>query len=105
MAQNGLIATDELPSHGHEASIATTNLTGTIYQSKGAEKTSVSGIVSLKTATNATGGHGDSHNDTQPTYTINASHAHTVTVQSTGDNSGHENMPPYDVVYRWKRTS
>lgn len=99
------LTTEELPSHTHGASINTTNLTGTIYQSKGAEQTSVSGIVSLKTNTTGTGGHGESHNDTQPTYTINASHAHTVTVQNTGANSGHENRPPYEAVCRWKRTA
>ena len=99
------LTTEELPSHTHGASINTTNLTGTIYQSKGAEKTSVSGIVSLKTSTTGSGGHGDSYSDTQPTYTINASHAHTVTVQNTGANSGHENRPPYEVVCRWKRTA
>ena len=99
------MSTEELPSHTHGASINTANLTGTIYQSKGAERTSVSGIVSLKTNTTGSGGHRDSYSDTQPTYTINASHAHTVTVQNTGANSGHENRPPYEVVCRWKRTA
>lgn len=99
------LTTEELPSHTHDASINTTNLTGTIYQRKGAEQTSVSGIVSLKTNTTGTGGHGESHNDTQPTYTINASHAHTVTVQRTGGNGAHENRSPYEAVCRWQRTA
>lgn len=99
------LTTEELPSHTHGASIMTTNLTGTIYQSKGAEKTSVSGIVSLKNDITGIGGHREGNNDAQPTYTINASHAHTVTVKNTGANSGHENRPPYEAVCRWKRTA
>lgn len=98
------LTTEELAFHNHNASITTADLVGTIYQSKGAEQTSVSGIVSLETAPVGTGGHGNSSNDTQPTYTINASHAHTVTIQNTGGNSGHENRPPYIVINRFIRT-
>ena len=94
-----------MPSHKHSADITTADLIGTIYQSKGAENTSATGIVSVQTTSVSTGGHTDAHKDTRPTYTINASHAHTVTVQSTGANRGHENMSPYEVVCRWKRTA
>ena len=94
-----------MPAHNHSADITTANLVGTIYQYKGAEQTSVSGIVSLQISPVGTGGHENSSNDAQPTYTINASHAHTVTVQSTGANRGHENRSPYEAVCRWQRTA
>lgn len=96
---------DEMPKHKHDVAITTAGLIGTIHQYKGAERTSVTGIVSLQTKKVASGGHTSGYEDMQPTYTINASHDHTVTVQSTGDNSGHENRSPYEVVCRWKRTA
>lgn len=96
---------DEMPKHKHDVAITTAGLIGTINQYKGAERTSVTGIVSLQTQKAETGGHINGYADMCPTYTINASHDHTVTVQSTGDNSGHENRPPYEVVCRWKRTA
>lgn len=38
---------------------------------------------------------------------LDASHNHTIsgTIGSVGNGNAHENMPPYCVVYRWKRTA
>lgn len=30
-------------------------------------------------------------------------HTHTITIESTGGNQAHNNMPPYLTVYMWKR--
>ena len=32
-------------------------------------------------------------------------HSHSVTINSTGGNAAHNNMPPYLSVYMWKRTA
>ena len=32
-------------------------------------------------------------------------HTHVATASATGNNVKHNNMPPYEVIYRWKRTA
>lgn len=99
------MTTGELANHGHDVFISTTSLVGEIYQSKGAEITSASGIVSVRTSPNTSGGHNNAHEDLQPTYTIDASHTHTVSVNGAGNNKLHNNVQPYTVIHRWRRVS
>ena len=32
-------------------------------------------------------------------------HSHTVTINSTGSNQAHNNLPPYLAIYIWERTA
>ena len=93
------ITIEEMPSHGHEASISNADLVGTL----GAYTWShfASGIVSAQDMAgyvNPDGHYG------YYKYTINASHSHSVTLSTAGGNNHHENRQPYTVVNRWRRT-
>ena len=35
--------------------------------------------------------------------TSSGTHNHVITISHTGGNARHENRPPYEVVWRWKR--
>lgn len=92
--------TDELPSHTHVASISSGG-EHIHYISRNIDITDVH-----------VGEYGPS-NDTvsnydgaQPFKTSSAgNHTHTVTVNNTGGNTSFNEMQPYDVVFRWKRTA
>ena len=51
------------------------------------------------------GEHGGNNGTWGNKTTENASHTHTITISPAGGNKGHENRPPYIVVYRFRRTS
>ena len=90
----------ELPSHSHAAS---TNSAGT-------HKHNITLSVSLGDSWGdyngaAHKGRGDDkQNKSEPIQNAGA-HSHTVTVNSTGNNQVHNNLPPYVSVYIFKRTS
>lgn len=94
------LTTDELPSHTHVASISSGG-EHIHYISRNIDITDVH-----------VGEYGPS-NDTvsnydgaQPFKTSSAgNHTHTVTVNNTGGNTSFNEMQPYDVVFRWKRTA
>ena len=94
------ITVDELTAHGHSGSASTANLTGTLGAYTWTPNNS--GIVSA--ADNA-GYVNPSGHYGYYTYTINATHSHTVSVSNTGGSSAHENRQPYTVVNRWRRTA
>jgi len=93
------LTVNEMPTHNHTAS---TNNTGAHYHQLGQD-----------------GGSGDKtwdsidifadKNNTAPEYkvetTTNGAHSHTVTVNNTGGNTAHNNMPPYVTYYCWERTA
>lgn len=57
----------------------------------------VTGACAVHTGSSDTDGN---HHD----FYIDASHAHTITVRSTGGGKAQENRSPYESVLRWKRT-
>jgi microcystin-dependent protein len=94
------ITIEELPSHGHGASISSVDLVGTLEAYTW--DPSASGIVSAQDMNGdvKTSGHHGYYR-----YTVNASHGHSVFISNTGGNNHHENRQPYTVVNRWKRTA
>lgn len=103
------ITISEIASHNHGASISTANLTGT-WSASGSQGLSNSPSNSFSGIISGSDWSGDTHsgsngNNTPKTITINASHSHSVTINTTGNGSAHENRMPYTVVNRWKRTA
>ena len=92
----------EIPSHNHSASISTTNLTGTMSFPQWCTVGS-SGIVSFKDAGNIQTPDGQDHAPPIRTFTINATHGHTISINNTGTDTPHNNMQPYLAIYIWKR--
>lgn len=89
-------------SHTHTASTNTASLSGTLsnYEEPFG---SASGIVSLGNSGQAY--YGGSGTTANRTATINASHSHTVTVDSAGSSGTNANLQPYITVAMWKRTA
>lgn len=99
------LSTDELATHGHDASISTTSLIGDTYTWFPAEYDNVqaSGVLSCSKY----GDHcaGDSGKQGNGHIHIDVSHGHSASISTTGGNARHENRPPFMVVNRWKRTA
>lgn len=36
---------------------------------------------------------------------VEGNHEHKITIASSGEGKPHNNMQPYDVIYRWRRTA
>lgn len=89
-------------SHTHTASTNTASLTGSLNNFE-EPFGSASGIVSLSNSGQAY--YGGSGTTANRTANFDASHSHSVTVDSAGSSGTNANYQPYITVYMWKRTA
>ena len=87
---------DQIPAHGHTATASNDGehfhsgvATRNINWEAGSEWTNDRG--------NLVAGAGNTHNAGR--------HSHKIAIQNTGGSAAHNNMPPYLVTIKWKRTS
>lgn len=96
---------DEMPMHGHAASVSSTSLYGEYHDSLGTDLSkSRSGIIDLK-GTSQYRINGDRDARWSDGFSVNASHGHTVSVNNSGGGVKANNLQPYVVVYYWRRTN
>lgn len=94
-----------MPSHAHGR--GTMNIAGTVCSAYGETKTTTSGAFTWENTGGRQDG-GDGH-DGEPiltsTISFDASKNWTGQTSTVGEDASHNNMQPYEVIYRWKRVA
>ena len=96
------MTTEELPKISPNIVIETQTTTGTLKAVRSTYTMQADGVFS-RTNDRSDGdyqGGGKSHDST---VTLQYSHNHNATMEPIGNNLLHENQPPFEVIYRWKR--
>lgn len=99
------LTTSEMPAHAHDR--GTMNITGTVCSAYGETKTTTSGAFTWGNTGGRQDG-GDGHDGEvicTSTISFDASKNWTGETSTVGDGVSHNNLQPYTVVYRWRRTA
>lgn len=103
----------QIPEHIHTASVQNASLTGQINGSANSSNgynhnpLSGSGVFSGSGAINGYGEGGEWNSGTATWAGLNfgGTHNHDISIETTGGGEAHNNMPPYLVTIKWKRTA
>lgn len=114
------LTNDEMPLHNHASTTSSEgghthtgttdtagNHTHTLHKGNsgsGGAYFSQGQVYGLNSGTVSPPDYAGDHNHTFTTSS-NGTHTHTITVSDTGGGKAHNNMQPYEVVNRWKRTA
>ena len=102
---NVTLTIPQLPDHGHNASTDSVTIHGEF--DTGAEyyvgNQTCSGVFSAKSNNHRR--NTDGADNTQRRIVMDSKHTHTVSVDKTGGDQPHNNMPPYVTYYCWERTA
>ena len=108
-----ILTVAQIPKHIHTASVQNASLTGRINGSANSSNgynnnpLSGSGVFSGSGAINGYGEGGEWNNGTATWAGLNfgGTHNHDISIETTGGGEAHNNMPPYLVTIKWKRTA
>lgn len=108
-----ILTVAQIPKHIHTASVQNASLTGRINGSANSSSgynnnpLSGSGVFSGSGAINGYGEGGEWNNGTATWAGLNfgGTHNHDISIETTGGGEAHNNMPPYLVTIKWKRTA
>lgn len=103
----------QIPEHIHTASVQNASLTGRINGSANSSNgynnnpLSGSGVFSGSGSFNGYGEGGEWNSGTATWAGLNfgGTHNHDISIETTGGGEAHNNMPPYLVTIKWKRTA
>lgn len=108
---NHQLTVGELASHNHSASTNSASLTGAIdttddnTNDRRIGTGDASGILSSRETASVMRYGSGGFVSARTGISINASHSHSVTVNSNGSNTAHNNTQPYITAYIWRRTA
>ena len=103
------LTANEMPAHSHDGNTSWADLQGNLSNSNSDSITCSSsvgtrGIFSRGNGWGHFGGQASGDNATT-SLKVNASHNHSLSINSTGGGQAHNNMSPYLACYMWQRTA
>ncbi len=91
-----------MPAHKHTAVSTSASISGTFGCYAWAFDYVSGCFTAQKMTASPNGGGGNSNNNK---ITLKSTQNHSVTLNNTGGNKGHNNIPPFLVCYMWKRVA